>query len=84
MMKCNMATSVLAHDELEGCSHTEERPVRLPSAETTASMMNHRPMSSKSMSLGVSMMSTVLLNARLWCGVVRPCGLQAFRMTDRI
>ena len=30
-------------------------------------------MSSKSMSVGRSMMSTVLLNARLWCGVVRPC-----------
>ena len=38
-------------------------------------MMPYRPISSKSTSLGSSMMSTVLLNARLWCGVARPCRL---------
>ena len=36
-------------------------------------MMQYSPISSKSTSLGSSMMSTVLLKAKLWCGVDRPC-----------
>ena len=46
-------------------------------------MMPYSPISSKSTSLGSSMMSTVLLNARLWCGVARPCKTASTRRQCR-
>ncbi len=46
-----------------------------------AATMRYRPSSSKSTQVGRSMISTVLLKARLWCGVVRPCnpGIRVYR-----
>jgi hypothetical protein len=72
------ATQALSTDSEHAHGPTTRRGLRLvsacsPIAARTANMMPYRPISSKSTSLGSSMMSTVLLNARLWCGVARPC-----------
>lgn len=57
------------------------RQADAPMPDRMTATMRYRPSSSKSTQVGRSMISTVLLKARLWCGVVRPCnpGMEGHR-----